>query len=195
MSLKDFGPLQRLGTEVQMAGALYADKDRAYLIMFPGEDTTRRSTVVALTPEEWETLLRQTDLVEVECLVRDPDTKQIGKAMLRKSERNISQVFSWQVYRRDGYKCRYCGADGVPLTVDHLVTWESGGPSTPENLVACCRKCNSARGETPYQVWLDSPFYKRVSQGLSYQERFANDALVATLSRIPISVRVGKRQR
>jgi len=194
MSLKDID-IKRLGTEIQIAGALYADKDQSYLVMLPGEDATRPSKVVTLTPDEWETFLRQTDLVEVECLVKDPQTKQIGKAMLRKTERNVSQVFSWQVYRRDGYKCRYCGADDVPLTVDHLITWESGGPSTPENLVACCRRCNAARGETPYAEWLDSPHYQKVSQGISYQERFANEALIATLGKIPVSVRVGKRTR
>lgn len=194
MSLRDID-MKRLGTEIQIVGALYADKDRQYMVWLPGETGGLPVKDVVLDRDEWEKFLRQTDLVEVEALVRDPDTKQIGKAIIRKSERQISQQASWEVYRRDEFKCRYCGADTVPLTVDHLVTWESGGPSTPENLVACCRKCNSARGETPYADWLMDPYYKRVSANLPYQTKFANQALVATLANIPVSVRVGKRQR
>lgn len=194
MALHDI-PMKELGLSIQMVGAVYADKSKAYLVLLPGENAVKDPRQVALTLDEWQAFLRQTDLEEVECLVKDPGTKQIGKAILRKSERNISQTVSWAVYRRDGFKCRYCGVEDEPLTVDHLITWESGGPSTHENLVACCRKCNGARGETPFADWLMDPYYKRVSQKLDYQTKFANQALVPTLAAIPISVRVGKRQR
>ena len=197
MALNDI-PMKELGLSIQMVGAVYADKDRAYLVMLPGEADGIEfefTKVVDLTVDEWEAFLRQTDLVTVEGLVKDPETKQIGKAILRKSDRQVSQQVSWAVYRRDGFKCRYCGVDNLPLTVDHLITWESGGPSTEANLVAACRKCNGARGETPFADWLMDPYYKKVSQRLDYRGRFANQALVPTLASIPISVRVGKRQR
>lgn len=198
MPLKDI-PFKELGLSIQMVGAVYADKNRAWMVMFPGEgqgdNAVEDPKLVLLNREEWEQFLRQTDLVEVEGLVKDPDTKQIGKAMLRKSERQISQQTSWAVFRRDGFRCRYCGVEDQPLTVDHLVTWESGGPSTPENLVAACKKCNGARGETPFEQWLNDPYYRRVSQNLAFEERFKLQALVPTLAKIPISVRVGKRQR
>ena len=194
MPLKDI-PFKELGLSIQMVGAVYADKDRQYLVRFPGETGGLPVKDVTLDREEWEQFLRQTDLVEVEGLVKDPETKQIVKAMLRKSERQISQQTSWAVFRRDGFRCRYCGVEDQPLTVDHLVTWESGGPSTPENLVAACKKCNGARGETPFEQWLNDSYYKRVSQNLAFEERFKLQALVPTLAKIPISVRVGKRQR
>ncbi len=194
MALTDI-PFKELGLSIQMVGAVYADKDKTYLVMLPGEDAVTASKPVLLNVEEWDRFLRQTDLVEVEGLVKDPNTKQIAKAILRKSERQVSQQVSWAVYRRDGFKCCYCGVENMPLTVDHLITWESGGPSTEANLVSSCRKCNGARGETPYADWLMDPFYKRVSQGLDHTRRFANQALVPTLANIPVSVRVGKRQR
>ncbi len=187
--------LRQLGVSIQMVGAVYADKDRAYLLHLPGEDSGRPLQGIVLNQDEWLKVLQQTDLVEVEALVRDPDTKVVGKAIVRKSERQISQGVSWTVYRRDEFKCRYCGADDVPLTVDHLITWESGGMSIPENLVACCRKCNGARGETPFADWLMDPFYRRVSQKLDYQVRFANQALVPTLAGLPVSIKMGKRSR
>lgn len=214
MALTDID-MKELGLSIQMVGAVYGDKDTLYVVTIPGalEPNHRRVLdalpaqdygtgvqldeirAVHLTHEEWQAFLRQTDLVEVEALVKDPETKQVGKAIIRKSERQISQNVSWAVYRRDGFRCRYCGVEDQPLTVDHLITWESGGPSTPENLVASCRKCNGARGETPYAEWLDSPYYRRVSAGLDYQTRFANQALIPTLARIPVSVRTGKRKR
>ena len=194
MALTDI-PLKDVGLSIQMVGAIYADKDREYHVRLPGEVGGAPSKGVLLTTEEWTAFLQQTDLVPVEVLVRDPDTKAVGKAIVRKSERVISQNVSWAVYRRDGFRCRYCGVEDQPLTVDHLVTWESGGPSTPENLVASCKKCNGARGDMAYADWLLTPFYRRVSQNLGYTERFANDALVPTLASIPLSVRVGKRQR
>lgn len=50
------------------------------------------------------------------------------------------------VYERDLYRCRYCGA-GRDLGVDHVI------PITDErctndlaNLVTCCRSCNSSKG-------------------------------------------------
>lgn len=191
--------LKKLGVTIQMVGAVYADKDRAYLLFLPGEGKGFSDGMslreVNLDQEEWLKVLQQTDLVEVEALVRDPDTKVVGKAIVRKSERQISQGVSWTVYRRDEFKCRYCGTADVPLTVDHLITWESGGMSVPENLVACCRKCNGARGETPFPDWLMDPFYKRVSQNLDYQGRFANQALVPTLAGLPVSIKMGKRSR
>jgi len=191
--------LKQLGVSLQMVGAVYADKDKVYLLFLPGEGkgfpngTSMRD--VTLTQDEWLKVMQQTDLVEVEALVRDPDTKQVAKAIVRKSERQISQGVSWTVYRRDEFKCRYCGAADVPLTVDHLITWESGGMSIPENLVACCRKCNGARGEMPFADWLLDPYYKRVSQNLEYQGRFANQALVPTLAGLPVSIKMGKRSR
>ena len=189
-------PMKEVGLTIQLVGAIYADSEQQYHMYLPGEDQGRFNRAVGeLTLEEWSRFLQQTDFVEVECLVKDPETKQIGRAILRKSERQVSQGISWQVFRRDGFKCRYCGAEDVPLTVDHLITWESGGPSIPANLVAACRKCNGARGETPYADWLQDPYYKKVSQNLGYEERFANQALVPTLAKIPINPRMGKRNR
>ncbi|MFN3649133.1 MAG: HNH endonuclease [Armatimonadota bacterium] len=53
------------------------------------------------------------------------------------------------VFARDGYQCQYCGVSGRDLTIDHVVPRRLGGPSTWENLVACCRRCNSRKGDKP----------------------------------------------
>ena len=76
----------------------------------------------------------------------------------------------------------------MPLTVDHLICWESMGPSIEANLVSSCRKCNKNRGETPYDQWLDHPYYREVSSGLTETVKAENIAVLATLPRIPLRV-------
>jgi hypothetical protein len=56
----------------------------------------------------------------------------------------------FEVLRRDGHTCRYCGAavPDVPITVDHVVPRALGGSDDPSNLVAACRECNSGKAAT-----------------------------------------------
>jgi 5-methylcytosine-specific restriction endonuclease McrA len=51
------------------------------------------------------------------------------------------------VFARDNYTCQYCGITGRDLTIDHVVPKRLGGPATWENLVTCCRRCNSKKGD------------------------------------------------
>ena len=57
------------------------------------------------------------------------------------------------VLARDGYTCYYCGNDAS--TVDHIVPLKSGGdPISLENMVACCKRCNSSKGSRSQGVFL-----------------------------------------
>jgi 5-methylcytosine-specific restriction endonuclease McrA len=42
---------------------------------------------------------------------------------------------------RDSGQCRYCGK--TAQTADHIVPRKRGGSDDLENLVACCRACNT----------------------------------------------------
>lgn len=56
------------------------------------------------------------------------------------------------IYLRDGMACAYCGAsveDGATLSLDHVKPHSHGGSNASKNLVTCCRRCNSARGNRP----------------------------------------------
>lgn len=57
----------------------------------------------------------------------------------------VSKRTRFEVLRRDGFTCRYCRNDSNPLTVDHVVPVALGGTDTPDNLVACCRDCNTGK--------------------------------------------------
>jgi len=61
----------------------------------------------------------------------------------------IRQSSRLAVYLRDGLACAYCGAaveDGATLSLDHLVPRSRGGNHRVTNLVTCCKRCNSSRG-------------------------------------------------
>lgn len=53
------------------------------------------------------------------------------------------------IYKRDGYTCQNCGAQGGPfgsteLHAHHIVNVASGGIHEPSNLVTLCRECHTA---------------------------------------------------
>lgn len=185
--------LLQVGNTIQLAGAIWVGGGKTYLCLFPGEDMPMPVDTLEMTIDEWQKFLRQTDIMETEVLAASADGK-VAKALIRKSTRQIAQHVSWAVYRRDR-RCRYCGRDDVPLTVDHLVLWENGGPSTEGNLLSACRKCNKTRGNTEFADWLNHPYYKRVSQNLPPGIQQANLDIVATLDAIPRMVHKPTRRK
>lgn len=62
----------------------------------------------------------------------------------------ISSSVRWSVFQRDGFCCRYCGvqagAEGVSLTIDHLLPVAEGGDNRIDNLVSACSRCNGGKG-------------------------------------------------
>lgn len=169
------------GNDVLLAGAIYAAGDKSYVCFFPdvGEEKRLPIEPLDMDRDDWIALLRQTDSLDVQ--VEDGTNE---KAILRKSTRAVNNTVSWAVYRRDGYTCRYCGANDVPLSVDHLVLWEQGGPWTMENLLTCCKRDNKKRGQKLYADWLKDPYYLKVSRNLTAAQREANEALLPTLDTI-----------
>lgn len=56
------------------------------------------------------------------------------------------------IYLRDGLACTYCGStieEGASLSLDHVKPYSAGGSNSERNLVTCCAKCNSSRGNRP----------------------------------------------
>ena len=186
--------LLAFGSSIHIAGVIYAGADEHYLAYLPGEldGSAIEHRVLDLDNEAWEKVVRQTDLLETEVLAQSADGK-LCKVIVRKSTRQIEQGVSWKVYHRDGYRCRYCAIQGVPMTVDHLVLWEVGGPSIEANLLTACRKCNKTRGNLPYEEWLNHKHYTNVSKNLVPEVREANEAVLKTLADIPI--RLHQRNR
>lgn len=51
------------------------------------------------------------------------------------------------IFARDNYTCQYCGITTKDLTIDHILPKRAGGQATWENLVCCCKKCNSKKSD------------------------------------------------
>jgi hypothetical protein len=62
----------------------------------------------------------------------------------------IPASLRWQVFVRDGFRCRYCGSqagqDGVDLHADHVKSVADGGDNSYDNLVTACQQCNGGKG-------------------------------------------------
>jgi len=87
------------------------------------------------------------------------------------------------IYKRDGYRCGYCGSKDE-LTIDHILPKSRGGKNSWENLVTCCSKCNSKKdNQTPAEARMKlrvephAPTFKSLI-GLS-KDSSLTDALVA----------------
>lgn len=64
--------------------------------------------------------------------------------------RTINAKLRFEVFKRDDFKCQYCGASAsdVPLHVDHVNPVSKGGTNKIDNLVTSCELCNLGKGDT-----------------------------------------------
>lgn len=63
----------------------------------------------------------------------------------------VARRLRFEIFRRDNYTCRYCGAKApdVRLQVDHVIPEALGGPDDPSNLVTACEACNGGKTSIP----------------------------------------------
>lgn len=60
----------------------------------------------------------------------------------------LSKKTRFEVFKRDGFVCQYCGAHppAVVLHVDHIHPVAEGGTNDIDNLVTSCQSCNAGKG-------------------------------------------------
>lgn len=71
--------------------------------------------------------------------------------MTQKFRAAISAKNRFEIFKRDGFKCIYCGAaapDAV-LVVDHVTPYSESADDSLENLATACLGCNKGKGKTP----------------------------------------------
>jgi hypothetical protein len=66
----------------------------------------------------------------------------------RRVRKAISKKVRFEVFKRDGFCCQYCGAHppGILLHVDHIEAVANGGLNDFDNLVTSCEACNLGKG-------------------------------------------------
>lgn len=165
------------GNDITMKGMVMEGKnDETYLVLLPMDKIKGDVAVVMPTDDEWYQMQDQMDKLYV---------KGDEGTLLRKGQRVLDQRICWAVYRRDKFKCRYCNIDNVPMTVDHIITWESGGATHEDNLLCVCRKCNKRRGNLDYGSWLEHKYYLKKAAFLPEEIKKKNEEIVFRLNTLP----------
>jgi hypothetical protein len=144
--------IEEYGNRLQIVGFLLGNGEETDMIMLPEADVAKTEVnMLQPTTDQLHKIFFQLDTLQI---------TNDQKVVLRKSQRQIDQNVAWSVFRRDNYTCAYCGNDHVPLTVDHLVTWEEDGDTVEGNLLSACRKCNKTRDNQTVPEFLESAYYK-----------------------------------
>lgn len=69
------------------------------------------------------------------------------------SRGSIGKKLRFEVFKRDGFTCQYCGATPPALLeVDHINPVAAGGDDDPDNLITACFDCNRGKGAVPLDV-------------------------------------------
>lgn len=60
---------------------------------------------------------------------------------------SVPKRMRFEIFRRDGFRCRYCGAtpEQSELRPDHVIPEALGGKTEPANLATACNDCNSGK--------------------------------------------------
>ena len=61
-------------------------------------------------------------------------------------ERYATRAQKKAAYKRDDGLCFWCGRELEAFEADHLIPHSAGGPTTDDNLVAACGRCNAQKG-------------------------------------------------
>ena len=80
---------------------------------------------------------------------------KIKTARAQKNQRNsISQKIRFNVFKRDGFVCQYCGSapPGSILEIDHIEPVSQGGSNDVDNLITSCFDCNRGKGAEQLSV-------------------------------------------
>lgn len=86
------------------------------------------------------------------------DTQKLQNPEISGIEYQQGTLFEYEVreylLEKFGRKCVYCGAENVPLNIDHVVPKARGGSNRVSNLVLSCVDCNQKKDAQPVDVFL-----------------------------------------
>ncbi len=117
---------------------------------------------------EWDDWIRTVSFaIQVPRIIRLLDYDRVPRSSVKFNRRNV--------FLRDENRCQYCGKKyGTShLSLDHVFPRSRGGPSTWENIVCACLRCNVRKGgRTPQEAGMKlfrPPFKPARSPALSHQ--------------------------
>jgi hypothetical protein len=69
-------------------------------------------------------------------------------ALMRK-RKGISAKVRWEIFKRDNFRCVYCGSQ-ESLVIDHGDAFARGGEDAEDNYVTACRLCNAGKRDSVF---------------------------------------------
>jgi 5-methylcytosine-specific restriction endonuclease McrA len=86
------------------------------------------------------------------------DLQQMENPEISGMEYQQGTLFGYEVHeyllQKWDRKCAYCGANNVPLQIEHIYPRAKGGTHRISNLALACEKCNTAKGTQDLAVFL-----------------------------------------
>lgn len=154
--------VEDVGQKLKLSGLLLQGMGDSFLLLFPTAGTNvdlhpdyLLGNTVSPTVEEWSEIIRRSD----DPLIFEQDDSGVIKAVHRKAQRAISGAVQWEVFRRDGFRCLFCGSGERQLTVDHFVPLERGGADDRGNYISACRRCNKLKGSRDPKAFCEAMEY------------------------------------
>ena len=90
---------------------------------------------------------------QLDSVIVDPDGRELPAPSVLRLRYHVRRplpelkLSRRSIFARDNYTCQYCGVQSRDLTIDHIMPKRHGGGLQWENLVACCRRCNTRKGD------------------------------------------------
>lgn len=68
-----------------------------------------------------------------------------------KKRKPISKKLRFEIFKRDGFRCAYCGNNPptVTLEIDHIEPFSKGGACDINNYITACFDCNRGKKDIP----------------------------------------------
>lgn len=109
-----------------------------------GVVSSRRAVVLALD-EKVDVLAKTGDRIVSESLSLAVPSVIRLRYYVKVPYKRTAPLSRRAVFARDQGRCQYCGK--AAESIDHVIPRSKGGGHTWDNVVACCRKCNTFKGD------------------------------------------------
>lgn len=99
--------------------------------------------------------------------IREQNRKRVAEHRKRKRQELIGEPIK---------SCAYCGRSAN--TVDHIKPISKGGPDVPENVVSCCKSCNSSKKDKDLKDFLNDSITHYHYQEIDHELVRSNEKLM-----------------
>ena len=106
----------------------------------------------------YERLLLRAPIAEAHVETVRFDTQAMQRPGIEGVEYQQGELAGYEIRQyvmdRGEHRCAYCGAEGVPLQIEHVRPRSRGGSNRVSNLVPACEPCNTAKNAHPVETFL-----------------------------------------